>query len=49
MSDPTTTRLTTRATDYVDQVDRREQFLLDHPDAVITNDRDAPPHEHWRG
>jgi hypothetical protein len=35
--------------EYVDHVVRKEQFLAAHPGAVITSDRDAPPHQHWRG
>jgi hypothetical protein len=30
-------------------VARKEQFLADNPDAVIVHDRDASPHQHWRG
>jgi hypothetical protein len=34
---------------YVDQVKRKEQFLADHPEAVVTGHPEAPPHEYWRG
>jgi hypothetical protein len=35
--------------EYVDDVARKEQFLAEHPDAVIEYDQDASPYERWRG
>jgi hypothetical protein len=49
MTDRTTIRLTGATSNYVDHVVRKEQFLRAHPDATITNDRDASLHERWRG
>ncbi len=34
---------------YVDQVARKEQFLAEHPEVVITSHPEAPPHEYWQG
>jgi hypothetical protein len=34
---------------YVDQVVRKEQFLADHPDIVITGHAEAPPWAYWQG
>ena len=34
---------------YVDQVPRKEQFLLQNPDVIITAHPEAPPWAYWQG
>jgi hypothetical protein len=34
---------------HVDQVNRKEQFLADHPDVIISAHPEAPPWAFWQG